>query len=41
MWEKPNTTWQTWFCKVCGSPVPGENDSDENVRAGGFHCPRG
>lgn len=26
MWEKPGTTWQTWFCRVCGSPVPGRND---------------
>jgi hypothetical protein len=26
-WRKPGTHWQTWFCSVCGSPVPGENDS--------------
>jgi hypothetical protein len=26
MWKKPNTNWETWFCRVCGSPVPGEND---------------
>jgi len=26
-WEKPGTHWQTWFCRVCGSPVPGENDA--------------
>lgn len=25
-WKKPNGDWQIWFCKVCGSPVPGEND---------------
>ena len=25
-WTKPNTSWQSWFCKVCGSAVPGEND---------------
>jgi hypothetical protein len=25
-WKKPATQWQGWFCKVCGSPVPGEND---------------
>jgi hypothetical protein len=25
-WKKPNTEWQTWFCRICGSPVPGEND---------------
>jgi hypothetical protein len=26
MWTKPDTHWQTWFCRVCGSRVPGEND---------------
>ncbi|MGQ0801033.1 MAG: GFA family protein [Pseudomarimonas sp.] len=26
MWTKPNTQWETWFCKVCGSRVPGNND---------------
>lgn len=25
-WTKPGTDWQTWFCRVCGSPVPGIND---------------
>ena len=25
-WKKPDTDWQAWFCRVCGSPVPGEND---------------
>ena len=25
-WKKPNADWQVWFCKVCGSPVPGYND---------------
>lgn len=25
-WKKPNADWQTWFCRVCGSPLPGEND---------------
>ena len=25
-WSKPNANWETWFCRVCGSPVPGEND---------------
>lgn len=27
MWTKPDSTWETWFCKVCGSRVPGRNDS--------------
>ncbi len=26
-WTKPDADWQTWFCRVCGSPVPGENDA--------------
>lgn len=25
-WTKPGTGWQKWFCRTCGSPVPGEND---------------
>ena len=25
-WKKPGADWQTWFCCVCGSPLPGEND---------------
>jgi len=25
-WQKPTGSWQMWFCRVCGSPVPGEND---------------
>ena len=26
-WKKPGTEWQTWFCRNCGSPVPGENST--------------
>lgn len=26
MWTKPDSAWETWFCKVCGSRVPGRND---------------
>ena len=26
-WRKPDADWQTWFCKVCGSPLPGANDA--------------
>lgn len=26
-WRKPDTDWQAWFCRICGSPVPGENDA--------------
>lgn len=25
-WKKPDADWQTWFCPICGSPVPGIND---------------
>jgi hypothetical protein len=25
-WRKPEHDWQTWFCRVCGSPLPGAND---------------
>ena len=25
-WKKPNADWQTWFCRICGSPLPGAND---------------
>lgn len=25
-WKKPGTDWQTWFCRTCGSPVPGANN---------------
>jgi hypothetical protein len=34
-WAKPNHDWQTWFCRVCGSPLPGANgDSSMFVPAG-------
>jgi len=29
-WSKPNHDWQTCFCNICGSPVPGKND-DNNL----------
>ena len=25
-WKKPVGDWQAWFCKMCGSPLPGVND---------------
>jgi hypothetical protein len=25
-WRKPGHDWQTWFCRICGSPLPGAND---------------
>jgi len=26
-WTKPGTQWDTWFCKTCGSRLPGQNDA--------------
>jgi hypothetical protein len=25
-WKKPDADWEMWFCRTCGSPVPGMND---------------
>jgi hypothetical protein len=25
-WKKPGHDWKKWFCRNCGSPLPGEND---------------
>ncbi len=25
-WQKPNADWQSWFCRNCGSSLPGKND---------------
>ena len=25
-WQKPDADWHTWFCRHCGSPLPGKND---------------
>jgi hypothetical protein len=25
-WKKPDADWEIWFCRICGSPVPGLND---------------
>ncbi len=25
-WKKPDADWQTWFCRDCGSRLPGVND---------------
>jgi hypothetical protein len=27
-WSKPQSQWDTWFCRYCGSRVPGKNDND-------------
>ena len=26
-WKKPGADWECWFCRVCGSPLPGSNDT--------------
>jgi hypothetical protein len=28
-WRKPGADWQTWFCSMCGSPLPGANDESQ------------
>lgn len=25
-WKKPESDWQIWFCSICGSQLPGQND---------------
>ncbi len=25
-WKKPDADWQAWFCRTCGSALPGAND---------------
>lgn len=27
-WSKPDSEWETWFCRICGSRLPGKNDAD-------------
>ncbi|MEM9616949.1 MAG: GFA family protein [Pseudomonadota bacterium] len=26
-WKKPDADWESWFCKTCGSSLPGPNDA--------------
>ncbi|HSG91670.1 MAG TPA: GFA family protein [Pseudomonadales bacterium] len=26
-WKKPDADWQCWFCRSCGSALPGANDA--------------
>ena len=26
-WKKSDADWEMWFCRQCGSPVPGTNDA--------------
>jgi hypothetical protein len=25
-WKKPDADWESWWCRVCGSALPGRND---------------
>ncbi|MCA3217045.1 MAG: GFA family protein [Burkholderiales bacterium] len=27
-WAKPDSQWETWFCRNCGSRLPGQNDAE-------------
>jgi hypothetical protein len=27
-WTKPGSEWETFFCRTCGSKVPGRNDGE-------------
>jgi hypothetical protein len=35
-WRKPDADWQTWFCRACGSPVPGANDASRTYVPAGL-----
>ena len=26
-WKKPDADWRVWFCRICGSTLPGANDA--------------
>ena len=30
-WKKPDADWQAWFCRVCGSALPGPNDESRTL----------
>jgi hypothetical protein len=35
-WKKPGADWQCWFCRVCGSPLPGANDKSRTFIPAGL-----
>ena len=35
-WKKPDADWQCWFCRVCGSPLPGANDTSRTFVPAGL-----
>lgn len=37
-WKKPHADWEIWFCRRCGSPVPGANDEARMFVPAGLIC---
>jgi len=35
-WKKPNADWEAWFCRVCGSALPGPNDQSRMFAPAGL-----
>lgn len=35
-WKKPDADWEMWFCRRCGSPVPGTNDKSRKFVPAGL-----
>lgn len=35
-WSKPDSQWETWFCRTCGSRLPGKNDSERTFIPAGL-----
>ncbi|WOJ98101.1 GFA family protein [Congregibacter brevis] len=35
-WKKPDVDWQTWFCRHCGSRLPGANDAERTFVPAGL-----
>ncbi|MGD8532702.1 MAG: GFA family protein [Gammaproteobacteria bacterium] len=40
-WKKPGADWQKWFCRICGSPLPGVNDESRTFVPAGLICDGG
>ncbi|MBS0422751.1 MAG: GFA family protein [Proteobacteria bacterium] len=35
-WKKPGADWHSWFCRVCGSALPGANNSSQTFVPAGL-----
>ena len=35
-WTKPGHDWQAFFCRTCGSPLPGPNDPERTFVPAGL-----